>query len=54
MQNTFTKYKIQCFKRDIDKNYVVVKRFPTLSNSVYFSLRHVSSIRRDNTTKILL
>jgi hypothetical protein len=31
---------ILCFKRDIDKNYVVVKRFPTLSNLVYFSLRH--------------
>jgi hypothetical protein len=32
---------------------VVVKLFPTLSNSVYFSLRHVNSIWRDNTTKIL-
>jgi hypothetical protein len=44
---------ILCFKRDIDKNYVVVKRFPTLSNWVYFSLRRVNSIRRDNTAKIL-
>jgi hypothetical protein len=44
---------IQCFKGDIDENYVVVKRFPTLSNWVYFSLRLVNSIRRDNTAKIL-
>jgi hypothetical protein len=34
---------ILCFKRDIDKNYFVVKRFPTLSNWVYIS----------NTTKLL-
>jgi hypothetical protein len=33
--------------------YVVVKRFPTLSNLVYFSLRHVNLITQDNTTKIL-
>jgi hypothetical protein len=42
-----------CYKSDIDKNYVVVKRFPTLSYRVYFSLHHVNSIRRDNETTIL-
>jgi hypothetical protein len=44
---------IMCFKRNIDKNYVVLKRFATLGNWVYFSLRHVNSIRLDNTAKIL-
>jgi hypothetical protein len=36
-----------CFKRDIDKNYVVVKRFPSLGIKLglLFSLRHVSLIR---------
>jgi hypothetical protein len=35
------------FKRYIDKNYVLVKRFPTLRNWNYFSLRHVNSITLD-------
>jgi hypothetical protein len=31
------------FKRDIDKNYAVVKRFPTLSNWVYLYLSAMST-----------
>jgi hypothetical protein len=50
MQNMF---EFETFEWDITKNYVVVKPFPTLSNWVYFSLRNVNSIRRDNTAKIL-
>jgi hypothetical protein len=42
MQNMFV--FILCFKRDIDKHCVVVKRFLTLSTSI----RHVNTIRRDS------